>query len=138
MWRRPACQDQLSKSMNISSAIARVAPNLLKALAIPSDTTVRRSTVDKEDLTGNQKRPHFSRWSTVLLFTSSSNFTNHRKRLKGLQMFAVDLSSTFLNTRTTDETFKQSAKQDFFRRLIRNSNSIYERHSSLEPLLVYN
>ena len=36
--------------MNISSAIARVAPDLLKALAIPSDTTVRRSTVDKEDL----------------------------------------------------------------------------------------
>ena len=53
-------------------------------------------------------------------------------------MFAVDLSSTFLNAGTTDETFKQSSKQDFFRHLIRNSTSIYERHSFLEPLLVYN
>ena len=29
---------------------ARVAPDLLKTLAIISDTTVRRSTVDREDL----------------------------------------------------------------------------------------
>ena len=36
--------------MNISSATARVAPDLLKALAIQSDTTVRRSEVDREDL----------------------------------------------------------------------------------------
>ena len=32
----------------ISSATARVAPDLLKALAILSDTTVRRSAVDRE------------------------------------------------------------------------------------------
>ena len=36
--------------MDISSVIARVAPDLLKALAILSDTTVRRSAVDREDL----------------------------------------------------------------------------------------
>ena len=36
--------------MDISSATARVAPDLLKALAILSDTTVRRSAVDREDL----------------------------------------------------------------------------------------
>ena len=36
--------------MYISSAAARVAPDLLKALAILSDTTVRRSAVDQEDL----------------------------------------------------------------------------------------
>ena len=35
--------------MNISSATARVAPDLLKALAIQSDTTVG-SEVDREDL----------------------------------------------------------------------------------------
>ena len=40
----------MSKALDISSATARVAPDLLKALAIPSDTTVRRSTVDREDL----------------------------------------------------------------------------------------
>ena len=35
---------------------------MLKPLAILSDTTVRRSAVDREDLnhTGNQKKDHFS------------------------------------------------------------------------------
>ena len=48
----------------MSSAIARVAPDLLKALAILSDTTVRRSAVDREDLKPywkSEKRPHLSR-----------------------------------------------------------------------------
>ena len=36
--------------MDISSATAQVAPDPLKALAILSDTTVRRSAVDREDL----------------------------------------------------------------------------------------
>ena len=49
MLRRSACQT-LSKALDISSATAPVAPDLLKALAILSDTTVRRSAVDREDL----------------------------------------------------------------------------------------
>ena len=49
LWKRPAGQT-LSKALDISSATAQVAPNLLKALAILSDTTVRRSAVDREDL----------------------------------------------------------------------------------------
>ena len=56
MWRRTACQTQ-SKTLDISSATARVALDLLKALSTLSDTTVRRSTVDQEDVkhTGHQK-----------------------------------------------------------------------------------
>ena len=44
--------------LDISSATAQVAPDMLKALAILSDTTVRRSGVDQEDLKpyGNQKK----------------------------------------------------------------------------------
>ena len=38
------------KSFDISRATAQVAPDLLKALVILSDTTVRRSTVDQEDV----------------------------------------------------------------------------------------
>ena len=38
------------KAIDISTATAQVAPDLLKALAILSDTTVSRSKVDKEDL----------------------------------------------------------------------------------------
>ena len=53
----------LSKALDISRATARVAQNLLKALAILSDTTVRRSAVDREDLKPywkSEKKPHFS------------------------------------------------------------------------------
>ena len=49
MWSRPAYQN-LSKALDMSRATTRVAPDLLKALAILSDTTVGRSGVDQEDL----------------------------------------------------------------------------------------
>ena len=39
-----------SATAQISSATAQVAPDLLKAIAILSDTTVRRSAVNWEDL----------------------------------------------------------------------------------------
>ena len=58
-----------------SRAAARVVPDLLKDLAILSEKTVRRSAVDREDLKPHwksEKRPHFSRSSTILLFTSFS------------------------------------------------------------------
>ena len=60
MWRRPVCQT-LSKALDISSATARVAPDLLKALAILSDATVRRSAVDQEDPKpyGSENKPSF-------------------------------------------------------------------------------
>ena len=57
MWRRPACQS-LSKGLDISSATARVAPDLLKDLAILSDRTIRRSGVDREDLKPYWKSGH--------------------------------------------------------------------------------
>ena len=49
--------------------------DLIKAVAILLDTTVRRSAVDSEDLKPywkSEKRPHFSRWSTILFFRSFS------------------------------------------------------------------
>ena len=51
--------------LDISSDTAQVVPGLLKALAILSDTTVKRTPVDQEDLKPYQKsekRPHFSRY----------------------------------------------------------------------------
>ena len=54
----------MSKALDIPSPTARVAQDLLKALAILSDTTARRSTADQEDLKPywkSEKRPHFSR-----------------------------------------------------------------------------
>ena len=55
---------KLSKALDITCAAALVAPDLLKTLAILSDTTARRSAVDREDLKPywkSQKRPKFSR-----------------------------------------------------------------------------
>ena len=48
----------------MSSATAQVAPDLLKALPIQSDTPVRRPKIDREDLKPcwkSEKMPHFSR-----------------------------------------------------------------------------
>ena len=72
LWRRPAFQI-LSKALDMSGAKAQLAPELLKALAILSDRTMRRSTVDQEDLKPywkSEKRSHFFTWSAVLLFPS--------------------------------------------------------------------
>ena len=76
MWRSPACQT-LSKVLDISSATGRVAPDLLKTLAILSDrTTVRRSAIDREDLKPywkSEKKTYCSMWSTILLFFSKQS-----------------------------------------------------------------
>ena len=54
----------LTKALGILNATARVAPDLLKAMVILSDTTVRRSAVDPNDLKPyweSDIRPYFSR-----------------------------------------------------------------------------
>ena len=50
----------MSTALDISSATTRVAPDLLKALAVLLDMTVRRSAVDQEDLKSYQEKGHFS------------------------------------------------------------------------------
>ena len=128
LWRRAACQT-LSKALDISSATARVAPDLLKALIILSVTTVTRSAEDREDLKPywkSEKRPDSSR-STILLFKSFfKDFTNHRNKTNRAVVLTVDISPTFLNTSTTDEAFQQSGEQDSFRHISKTSASFYE------------
>ena len=122
------------KTFYISSAIARVAPDLLKALTILSDTNVRRSSVAREGSKpcGKlEKNPHFSRWLKCLLFTSfSKTLLTTERKLTGRYFLAVDLSPTFLNTGTTDETFQQFGKQDSFRQILNSSAKIYESSGS--------
>ena len=48
--RKTSIRNSVESPGYISSATAWVAPDLLKAPAILSDTTVRRSAVDQEDL----------------------------------------------------------------------------------------
>ena len=93
----------LSKFSDRSSNIACVALYLLKAPAILSDTTVRRSPVDREDLKldwKSGKEPHFSTWSTIPLFTSFSNtLLTTKRRLTGWYVLPVDLSPNILKYR---------------------------------------
>ena len=117
MWRRPGCQT-LSKFLDIWSATAHEATILLKALAIPSETTIRRSAVDREDLkpySKSEKRP--------------KDFTNHRKKTNRVVVFSSRPFPNILNTGTTDETFLQSGKQFSFRHILKSSSSIYESSS---------
>ena len=82
LWRRPACQS-LSKALDISSAPASVAPYLLKALQVLSDTTARWSAFDREDL-----KPYWkSEKGNISLGDQQSyylqvfkDFNNHRKK----------------------------------------------------------
>ena len=80
--------------LKISSATSQVAPDLSKSLAILSGTTVRRSAVDQEDLKPCwkwEKRQHFSRWSTSLLFRFTQlfkDFTDHRKKINRVVTFS--------------------------------------------------
>ena len=70
--------------MDISSATAQVGPDLLKALAILSDTTVRRSVVDREDLKPywkSEKKATFLKViNNSITYKFFKDFTNHRKK----------------------------------------------------------
>ena len=68
MWRRPACQTH-SKALDISSATARVAPALLKALALLSDTTFKRYEVDRE-----QVEPYW-KWEKKVTFLKETSLS---------------------------------------------------------------
>ena len=133
MWRRLACQTP-SKALDMSSAAAWVAPDLLKALASLSDTTVRRSAVDQEDLKlywKSKKLPDFSKWSTIPLFKSFSKILlTTERRLTGQYFLAIDFYPTFLNTGTTNDPFQHSGKQDSFRHILKSSASMYESSGS--------
>ena len=77
--------------MDISSATARVAPDLLKALAILSDTTVRKSAVDQEDLKPYSESAKKAIFLLVInnhvIYKFFKDFTNHRKKTKMVVVF---------------------------------------------------
>ena len=89
----------MSKALDTSSTKAQVAPKTLKALAILSNTTIKQSAVESEDLKPYwklEKRSDFSRQSTKILLTSFSKILLSAKRgLKRLNFLATDLSPAF-------------------------------------------
>ena len=106
----------LSKALDISSDSVWVPPDLLKALIILSDKTIRRAVVDLEKLKSYWKSEKRLYFSNDLLSTIFSKILHSAKRvLTGWQFLSVNLTPTFLNTRTTNETLQQSGKWDSFR-----------------------
>ena len=83
IWPWVCVEDSILKPvLCIRNATTRVAPDLLKALLIPSDTVVRRSAVDQEDLKPyweSNKRSHDQ------LF---KDFTKHRKKTNMIVVFS--------------------------------------------------
>ena len=112
LWRRPPCQS-LSKAFNISTTTAQLAPDLLKALAILSDTTVRRSAVDWEDL-----KPHWKSEKKTTFFQVINNSIVYKflktilttKKTNRMVVFSCRLSSNILQYRDHQWNFQQSGK----------------------------
>ena len=65
-----------------------------------------------------------------IIYKFFKDFTNHRRKTNRVVFLAVELSSTFLNTGTTNETFQQSGKQDSFRHILKSSANMYESSGS--------
>ena len=80
---RPWKDERLSQPW--SHPVARVAPDLLKALAILSDTTVRRSAVDRQDL-----KPYWklAMINNPIIYKLFKYFTNHRKKTNRVVVFS--------------------------------------------------
>ena len=73
-----------------------------------------------------------------IIYKFSKTLLTAEKRLTGQYFLAVDLSPTFLNTGTTDETFRQSGEQDSLSHLLKLVCKKAQAHSSLKPPLEYN
>ena len=99
MWKRPAGQT-LSETLDISSATAWAAPDLIKAWVVLSDATVERSAVDREDLKPFRK----SEWRNFLnKGTTNETFQQSRKQ------------DSFIHTLKSQVLSKKAQSQQFFR-----------------------
>ena len=90
LWSSPACQT-VSKALDISTAKVWVAPDLLNVSSILSDTTLRRSAVDQEDLKPyfkSEKKQHSSSQQSYYLKRLFKDFANHRKKTNRAVVFS--------------------------------------------------
>ena len=93
--------------MDISSATAQVAPDLLKTPGILSGTAVRKSAVDREDLTPYWKseKDHISQGDQQSFYLQVfKDFTNHRKRTNRTVVFSYRPFPNVLKYKTLSDT----------------------------------
>ena len=84
LWRRPACQT-LFKALHMSSAIAWVAPDLLKALVFLLNTIVGRSPVEQKNMKPywkSEKKAIFLKEviSKHIIYKFFKHFISHRMK----------------------------------------------------------
>ena len=121
--------------MGISSVTSQVSPDLLiKALAMLSDTTVRRLAVDWEGLKPYWKLenwPHFSRGSTSI-YTFFKDFTTHKKKTNRVVVSSCWTIPSILKYRDHwwDLPLRQFGKQDSFKHISKSLASMYESSCS--------
>ena len=65
-----------------------------------------------------------------IIYKFFKDFINYRKKTNRTIVLALYLSSTFIDTGTTNKTFQQSGKQDSFRHILKSSANKYERSGS--------
>ena len=94
------------KSHGYIKGYSSSSPRPVKAQATLSDTTVWRSVVDRENLktTLEITKYHISLGYQQSFYLQFFRRLYTERWLTGQQFWAVDLSPTFLNTGTTDET----------------------------------
>ena len=89
-------------------------PRPIKIVLILSETTVRRSGVDREHLkpyTANRKEFIFLKViNRLIIYKFSKDFTNHRNKTNSTLVFSCRALPKYLNT---DENFQQSGKTRF-------------------------
>ena len=111
LWRRTAYH-------------TRVVPDISKTLVILSDTIVRRSAVDWEDLKPyfklEKKSTFFVAINKPIIYKFSKVLLTIVMRLTERQILGGDFFPTFLNTGTTEENFQESKKQDSLKHILKS------------------
>ena len=141
MWWRPACQTR-SKVLDISSATAGVSPELLKALAIPLETTVRWSCINS-----SQSSATVSSVPSVCLTTSVHNNVTKKpitcrdsvikrprkclcKSTIAKNCNAVNYDSESVNNAVNCSCSFSTSSSDFVSQPVRFNKSVYKHISS--------
>ena len=87
------------KALDIPGATVPVASDLLISLAILSDTTVRRSEVDREDLKPRKKAMFSFVINNIIICKFYEDFSNHRKKINRAVVFSYRPLPNILNYR---------------------------------------
>ena len=127
MWRTPACQT-LSKIVDISGVTAQVLADLLKVLAILSDTTLKICSWLRKFKTILEIRK--KKIFLVDQQTYQQDFTNHRKKTNRVVVFSRTLSPNILKHSEHQWDLPIIWKTDSLRHILNSSATMYENSGS--------